>query len=347
MDSMTSIALLALAALVGQDQAAAPPPPARFSVRVLGNLRTPSCAFPEQALAINERGECAGSICRLELARAAHWSQDGSFTLVDLSKEGPDSFASDIDDEGVVVGYSIAGYRVQAFRWTAEDKLTALDLEPGMLPLAIGPGGTVAFSSATGPALRSGLWSAEHGTTWIEGLEGDIVVRDMSAAGVVTGLAGGGAIPVRAFRWTPQGGALALATPRGFLHAHGNGINAAGVVVGLSRDAARDQATRWDPDGGSELLPYVHEGSRQSVAHAVNDRGWIVGAEHASADTFERSTAVLWIDGVAYELDSLVDQPRGDARVHVSIAFDVNSKGQIAASGRFGDELRAVRLDPR
>jgi len=234
----------------------------------------------------------------------------------------------------------------QAFRWRPEGELAPLGLPPGLLPLAIASDATLAWSSAQGAPIRGGTWREGADPVPIEGLEGDVLVRAVNAQGVVTGIAGGGELPARAFRWSADAGAVALPTPEGFLHTHGNGIDGSGVVVGLSRGERGDRATRWSLEGAAELLPLADADNTQSVAYGVNDGGWVVGAEYAAPDTFERATAVLWIDGVAYPLDSLIDQPRG-ARVHAVIAFAVNERGQIAGRGRFGNQVRAIRLDPK
>jgi hypothetical protein len=59
-----------------------------------------------------------------------------------------------------------------------------------------------------------------------------------------------------------------------------------------------------------------------------------------------RPFAVLWIDGTAYELTSLLKVKPGDPPVRAVIGWDVNQKGQIAARGTVGGVERALRLDP-
>jgi len=323
------------------------PPPVRFHVIVLDNLRSAGCATHEEAVAINARGETVGSICLEGTARAAYWSAEGELRLlVDKQSKG-DSFALDINDAGVAIGYTAQGSSRSAFRWSIEAGRVELDFPAGAVPLAVDLESMIAFSFPAERAVLSATWHEGADTTPLSGLKGDVLVRDVNRSGSLTGIVGGGALPARAFLQRKGGALLDLGVAPGFGHSHGNGVNDEDVVVGLCRSDSRQQATRWSGDSGPVLLPFAREDDTHSAAFAVNAQGWTVGVEHGQPDSHERSTAVLWIGEVAYELGPLLIQPQQGGPIEVRVAWDVNDQGQIAARGLVAGQERALRLDPR
>jgi hypothetical protein len=251
----------------------------------------------------------------------------------------------DLDDEGTVLGYVLRSDGPLSFLWTADTSPIWLALPEGAIPLALGAERQVAFSYRPGDWLVGAILDDEGQPIDIAAGERDVLVRDVNAAGEVTGIVGGEASPARAFRWSVASGLVELPVPDGFTHAHGNAITDAGLVVGLSRTEARDRATVWSPEGEPRLLPYVDEEHTQGGALGVNADGWIVGYEHAEPWSFGRARAVLWVDGVAWELDRLLVEQHG-GEVHVTVAWGVNESGQIAARGTLNGVQRALRLDP-
>lgn len=94
------------------------------------------------------------------------------------------------------------------------------------------------------------------------------------------------------------------------------GINNAGVVVGMSANAAGELRAFVSRSGALQELPGL--GGNTSAAYAVNAHGWIVGeAENASSQV----RAVAWIEGQAVDLGTL----GGDH----GQALAVNDRGQI------------------
>jgi uncharacterized membrane protein len=323
------------------------PPPVQFTAVILEDLGTRGCPLFEQAVAINAAGETAGTVCAEGVARAACWSVEGKLTQLAPADAPGDSFAYDINDQGVVVGGTVRGQDRTAFLWSAEHGRVELDLGPGAVPLAIGASGAVAFSLPTRRALVGGIWTEGSGVAAIEGLDGDVLVRAIGPSGSVAGIAGGGSLPARGFLRRGDGTLLELGVADGFLHSHGNGLNDEDAVVGLCRSEKADRAARWTSGGSVKLLPTVRGENVDSAAFAVNHAGWIVGTEAKDEGSQRRSRGILWVADEAYELDALVVEPQHLGPFEIDVAWDVNDRGQIAVRGRVGGEVRALRLDPR
>jgi len=323
------------------------PPPAQFTAVILEDLGAHGCPLFEQAVAINAAGETAGTVCADGATRAAYWSAEGKLTPLAAADAPGDSFAYDINDQGVVVGGTANGAQRMAFLWSAEHGRVELDLGPGAVPLAIGASGAVAFSLPAQHALVGAIWTKGAGVSTIEGLSGDVLVRAMGPGGSVVGIAGGGELPARGFLRRADGTLLELGVPDGFLHSHGNGVNDEDVAVGLCRSDKVDRAARWMPGERAKLLQTVRGEDVDSAAFAINHTGWIVGTESKDDGNRRRSRGILWVADEAYELDELVVEPRHLGPFEIDVAWDINDRGQIAVRGKVGGEVHALRLDPR
>jgi hypothetical protein len=319
--------------------------PARFRVVPLDSLGGAGIGLREQARAINEHGAVVGNVVHAGNSIAAHWKDDGSLTLLVNGQPDASSFGYDVSDDGIAVGRSVGGTTSDPFQWTASSGKQSLGLSTGAVPLAINGFQTIAYTFPSGDSLASATWRLGVNKP-IAAAAGDVIVRDINALGAVAGIFGGGELPARAFRWSPSGGLVSLDVPLGFDHAHGNGINAANVVVGLSRRAARDQATRWSPGSASVLLGFANPAFTRSAAMAVNADGWIVGTEDGNPLEPEASQGVIWIDDRPSALNELLAPLPHGVEVHVTAAFDINDAGQIAARGYYNGVERALRLDP-
>lgn len=320
-------------------------PPVRFRVRPLESLGGSGIGLQEQARAINEQGELVGTVVHAGNAIAAHWKANGSLTLLVNGHPEASSLAYDFSDDGIAVGRSVGGSASDPFQWTAASGKQSLGLASGAVPLSINGLQTIAYTFPADVGLDSATWRLGV-TKPISVPVGDVIVRDINASGAVTGIVGGGELPARAFRWSASAGLVSLGLPPSFEHAHGNGINASNVVVGLSRTAARDQATRWNPGAAPLLLAFASSASTRSAAMAVNDQGWIVGVESGDPLDPQASLGVVWIDDRPSALNALLAPMPHGVEVHVTAAFDVNEAGQIAARGFYNGVERALRLDP-
>ena len=97
-------------------------------------------------------------------------------------------------------------------------------------------------------------------------------------------------------------------------------------------------AVRWDPNGTEHVLPHL-PGAVSSHAFGVGYDGEVVGDSGAGqyCPYYDNSgeRAVLWKDGRAWDLNSLIPRSAG---VTLTYAFSVNRRGQITASGYDTDE---------
>jgi hypothetical protein len=315
----------------------------RFRVKVLETLGgTASAAGAGHR--DQRQGELAGnvvyggnSIARLlERERRARVARNGQADACSL--------AFDLSDDGIAVGRIVGGLDSEPFQWTAST---------GKQPIALAPApsrspSTASRRSATRSRasrrcrrdLAPGRRELHHGRT------GDVLVRDINTLGCVTGIAGRRRAACAAFRWSAGAGFTELALPAGFVHAHGNGLNDANVVVGLSRTPDRDQATRWNPGSAPLLLPYARAEDTHSAALDLNADGWIVGVESGDPLAPGGSRGVVWIDGQALALKRL-PQP--------AAARDGGPRHRRLRRQRVGTDRRArlvngveraLRLDP-
>jgi len=351
MKSMHATNLIGLIALAAPASALAQTPAAaltRFRAVVLETAGYPAMAGNEEALVINELGETAGRVFVGDSAHAARWSADGELTVIGTTGGCMFSSARGINDQGVVVGVSVSGPPDNAFQWSPGGGTVQLPLPSKWYPEEIDATGTIAFTAILPLSQALGArWNPGWGVQRIVLPGAQVQVRGQNGAGAVTGIATSGSSVTHAFRWSAETGLVDLGAPPGFTLSQGYGINDQGVVVGLSGSASFDQATIWDGGLGPALLPFARPVSTQGAAYSINNHGWIVGSEYQVPSSYHRPYAVLWVDGVAHDLTGLLVQPPGDPYIHVSIAWDINDQGQIAARGIVGGVERALRLDPQ
>lgn len=124
------------------------------------------------------------------------------------------------------------------------------------------------------------------------------------------------------------------------------GVNARGEVVGEA--AVGDDtfhAFRWRKRRMEDIHP-EGLGIRHSRANDVNASGKIVGwaSDFYGFPSFGAAAAVLWVDGVAIDLNTLVKDAAGwDLRA----ATGINDRGQIVGYGLLEGQTRAFLLTPK
>lgn len=95
----------------------------------------------------------------------------------------------------------------------------------------------------------------------------------------------------------------------------------------------KSTAVRWERDGRERVLPHL--------PGAVSSHGWAVGydgetvgdsgaGQYCAFTDNSQERAVLWKDGRAFDLNSLI--PRGTG-ITLTYAFSINRRGQITAGG--------------
>ncbi|MFT3866958.1 MAG: hypothetical protein QM715_00540 [Nibricoccus sp.] len=121
------------------------------------------------------------------------------------------------------------------------------------------------------------------------------------------------------------------------------GMNDLGQVVGESHSPAGDRAVLWQNDAAHTpvALPAL-AGDVNSTASAINNLGQILGRSTAADGSY---SIVIWIDGVAYDLETLIDSASNPGWVLITVA-GINNAGQIACTGFRNGVSHAFLLTP-
>ncbi|MFD8499165.1 hypothetical protein [Amycolatopsis sp. NPDC059657] len=215
---------------------------------------------------LNADGEVVGISGGGRGYRAVRWNRDGAVT--ELEGLGGDSWASAINDDGVVAGYSRRANELvsHVIRWAADGRSTDLtpNAEYSGRAEDINDAGTV-VGVASPNAMR---WDSDGKSTNLG--EGQTATQ-INNRGTIIGYAS--AYPYRAGMWNSRGEYKALPGLPGegdFLTAFG--INDRDVIVGGSGL----RAVRWDRDGRATDLGTLPGGS-SSRALIINNAGVIAG----------------------------------------------------------------------
>lgn len=197
---------------------------------------------------INAGGTVAATFTRTTTANPSGGSAVAVWERGDLVREigtlgGSGSWASGLNDDGVVVGWSFpaSGTGTRAFRWTRATGMVDLGTLGGSESRAVGVAndGTVyGWSSTNGQLVRRPFrWRPAVGvmeairlpSTWPA--DAEVTVTAVSPNGTVAGDAFGGGNFRRAFRWTEAEGIVDLSTVT-TSHATATAVNDAGQVAG-------------------------------------------------------------------------------------------------------------------
>lgn len=279
-----------------------------------------------EAFSVNAHGAVAGTA--IDLQGYSHGFVDDSLFAVDTE-------ARDINDAGAIAG-SRDGV---ATLWVG-------GLERNLGTLGGSSSAATSISNTgfvTGGAARSD--GSIHAFLYRDGVMIDMGTLGGSAstgygvndAGQVVGSTFTARGYEKAFLWEAQNGMRDLGTIGG-TRARALAVNAAGVAVGASTNAARYyHATLWDRSGGVVNLDTL--GGSSSYAYDINGEGSVVGTSY---DVQGRARAFLWIDGVLFDLNSLID---GTDDWTLTAAYGINDSGQIVGTGFHNGQSAAFRLD--
>lgn len=303
-----------------------------------------------EAAAVDDRGRVVGWTFTTgptyepgNVERAFVW-RGGRTTFLPGLAGGGSSAASFIDAQGRIGGWSEtrAGRR-HAVLWTAGGRIRDLGTLGGRSSAAVAAndrGQVVGWSETRTGARHAFLWQdgrmRDLGAAPGRGSEATAV----DAQGVVIGITFAGTepspyAPVHGVVWT-RGSRIDL----GKVALGELAVNAHGQVAG-TRDLGRGRwrAFTWSA-GRLRYLP-VPAGVKESRAHAINDRGQIVG-EYVVAGVTTRPS--LWQDGRRVELGFL---GRDDHRGTGAKAYAVNEHGAVVGvSWHFMDTSHAVLWPP-
>lgn len=266
-----------------------------------------------------------GSLALSGLLAPAHAAGAGpAYTVIDLGTLGGTSIAYAISNSSppAVAGFSLdASGAGRAFLWSAADGMR--DLGP-----AFDSGfGIDADHRVVGSSMAVGgpfVWTAQDGMRSVGSLGGlpdGGSASDVHATGGIVGAAttsGGGQ---HAFRQVA--GTMTDLGTLGGPHSVAQGVNASGLVVGISYTAdGRERAVLWDAAGTIRDLGVLGGSPGRSVALSLNDAGVVVGF---SSDRTGATRAFVHDGSTMRDLGALPVR-RGTSYAY---AHDINNRGQV------------------
>ncbi len=259
---------------------------------------------------------------------AFSWTEAGMVNLGTLGGEA--SYATGINDNGQVVGYSeLADLSTHAFVWTEDG---------GMRDLGTLPGGSASYAnaiSASGQVVGQSVTTSgeSHAFSWTED-GGFVDIGALAGAGTyssayavnASGQVVGQFAPAggfgHAFSWTPTGGFVDLGTLGGSIST-ALAVNDSGQVIGNSDTASGyPHGFSWTAAGG--LVDLGTFGGPIGQAADVNDSGQVVGMSYTSDNQLR---AFSWTAA-----GGLVELSAED----YSTAHAVNDSGQVVGRGGSG-----------
>ncbi|WP_455565581.1 S8 family serine peptidase [Micromonospora purpureochromogenes] len=255
-------------------------------------------------LGVNRKGDGVGQSEHADKpAMAAVFHADGTVTELPMPPwVGTDvlyarAFAA--NDAGVVVGNVTSwtqarGWRVEAFRWTAEAgyvRLPHLTEEPDQTqPLGVNSSGVVVGSSKKNGVAVACWWDSNGGVHEIGALQPGTssVLHEINDSGTAVGESGS-----HAAIWTAAGGLRAL--PDFGFNSSAMGINKAGWIIGQADMAPYDtHVVAWDPQGRlwdlSAMMPPDQFYPNEAV-DVTDDGAFVVYGQ--ALDGSDRTHAVL------------------------------------------------------
>lgn len=221
-----------------------------------------------EALALNDAGQAVGvSLCDGSCWDAVMWSEGNERAIFPAADAIP-SVATDIDNNGIVVGIWGIGrskeYPAFAWRWAGKDVERLADF--------LAPHVYQVHNAASGEIVAS-LWPGDDKPgsvqTLLLGVDGS--VQDIGSLG-------------KGQTWAYD-------------------INSAGQIVGTSVAAGGElHAFVWEAGRMTEL---VGLGGSFSIAYGINEKGYIVGMSTTAGDNARHP--VIWVEGTTVDLGVLQD----------------------------------------
>jgi probable HAF family extracellular repeat protein len=245
---------------------------------------------------------------------------------------GRSSAAMDVNDRGVVVGYSeTADGAVHAFRRAPGRTVEDINGDVAGLSVALAINDHGVVVGYGGYDFRPLVWHAD-GTVLVLETGAASMAQDVNNRGTVVGGFGeAGAFVADA----ATGSVQTLTRPAGYAYSSATAVNERGVIVGQVCDDDSCHAALWwslrhEPVLLADLGDRTH-----ALAMGINDRGTVVGYSLDGAGTM---SAVVWRAGSLRPVDITPSDAAGWAS-----AQDVNERDQVV--GYTAD--RAVQWDLR
>jgi uncharacterized membrane protein len=291
------------------------------------------------------------------------------FGAVELARpaEPGFSFGSTINNRGEIFGFETVEGGFSGARWTLAGGHERLFFDPACGSLQVGGASdgngryVVGWGWRPDASLPPPLDTLCLRTTWLirspDGVETagplDGIPAAINAFNVAVGTSSGSAIRYH----LPTGQVRVLHAADATNNAAASDINDLGEVAGtISPNASSGApcnpgvAVRWDRDGRERQLPNLPD-AVASHASGVGYDGETVGASGPANSCSQSNSgeehAVLWLDGRAFDLNTLIPRSAG---ITLTFALSVNRRGQISAGGFDNDEpltqCPSARFDP-
>ncbi|GLZ39916.1 hypothetical protein [Actinokineospora sp. NBRC 105648] len=214
------------------------------------------------------------------------------------------TFARDINDDGVIVGYSAEPGSLsprRAVRWDVAGNPTDLGTLGGAVSTAmsVSANGLIAGSGqlANG-AYHAVRWDRHGRITDLGALAGGTTsgASDVAVDGTVVGSAIGPDGHGHAVKWDPRGHVIELPSPPGTEASWAGMVNSRGDVLGgATTHLGVITALRWDRDGTLTVLPDL--GVNPSYGWGLAHDGTAVGQVDAYPVLWTRSGALVRLSG--------------------------------------------------
>jgi len=230
-------------------------------------------------------------------------------------------FVAGFNDRQQVIGYTPQGLTTVGFLWDARHGVQFI-YPSGMyaenrawaIAFDINKHGEVAGYRSVGPGSTSAFVRDRSGTV----LDlGPFVANGLNDRGQIAGTAVSPNFDIRAVVWAAETGTTDL----GGMNSRAIDINNRGVIAG----EVQGQAVIWTDIGVWQELGILGDspfgGPRFSTAHAINDRGWVVGTSTAPA-----GGAFLWTPETGMEN---LGHLHAGLDISLSHALDINQQGTV------------------
>jgi probable HAF family extracellular repeat protein len=230
-------------------------------------------------------------------------------------------FVTGFNDRQQVIGYETQGLTSVGFLWDARHGVQVIhpsgmyaDNSALAIPFDINKHGQVVGFRSIGPGSTSAFLHDSSGTIFDLG---PFLASGLNDRGHVAGAAVLPNFETRAVVWTAGTGTTDL----GGMNSRAIDINNRGVIAG----DVQEQAVVWTGIGIWRELGILGDspfgGPRSSNAHALNDRGWVVGTSTAPA-----GGAFLWTPQTGMEN---LGHLHAGYDVSLSHASDINQHGTV------------------
>lgn len=285
------------------DPIASETPPARTLGTGNGilDLGLPTGVVSAVAYGVNGAGRTVGYGETATGATVAfQWTQSGGMTELAKPLGWGATMAFAVNDAGTIAGGAILpSGAMHAVTWSGGTLTDLGTIAGGAASIAFsvnGAGQTVGYSDRDATGIpRAFLHTPGVGMRDLGVLPGgwSAAAQDINDAGTVVGASNGASMAVTAFRWTSNGGMVALPALQGQRESFALAINARGDIVGFAVMASdnRTRAVVWPSTGGVVALAGLAN-NVATVAFDINDRGEIAG--YSEANNGQRYRAVWW-----------------------------------------------------